>query len=141
MENAPQKSPELSSMLSSLLSNPELMGKIKSAVEASQVASAPTAPVSSFAPEAAATEPPQNPLASVLNSPELMEKLPQILATVKPLMAASAPPSKEQRELSEAEKRRALFMALKPFLSPERCRMLDAILQISQLGAAARQLL
>ncbi|MBE6634402.1 MAG: hypothetical protein E7620_08710 [Ruminococcaceae bacterium] len=140
MENDPQKTPDLSAMLSSLLSNPELMGRIKSAVEASQTNTAQSEAVSVAAPNTSSATT-ANPLNAVLSSPELMAKLPQILATVKPLMETATSPQKEPHKLTEAEKRYALLMALKPFLSPERCRTLDAILQISQLGSAARQLL
>lgn len=123
--------------LSTLLSDPEWMGRMQGIL-------------SSAIKSAEASEPaPQSPplagistgdgLAGLLNDPALLAKLPQILATVKPLLSglsapAAASPHKEEVPKSIPVCRDNLLLALKPFLSPKRCEAVDSMLRIAKLG-------
>ncbi len=77
-------------------------------------------------------------IASLLGNPALMEKLPHMLSAVKPMLSASSdsPP----REASPEQRREALLLALKPFLSPERQRAVDTLLQVSHMGLLLKNL-
>ena len=76
-------------------------------------------------------------ISSLLGNPELMEKLPRMLAAVKPMLSA---PESPPREFSPEQKREALLLALKPFLSPERQRAVDTLLQVSHMGLLLKNL-
>ena len=82
----------------------------------------------------------QSPIEMIIHSddcPELMEKLPRMLAAVKPMLSA---PESPPRESSPEQKREALLLALKPFLSPERQRAVDTLLQVSHMGLLLKNL-
>ena len=129
--------------LSTLLSDPEWMGRMQGIL-------------SSAIKSAEASEPaPQSPplagistgdgLAGLLNDPALLAKLPQILATVKPLLSwlsapTSAAPHQEEAPKSIPVCRDNLLLALKPFLSPERQRAVDTLLQVSRMGLLLKNL-
>jgi hypothetical protein len=89
-------------------------------------------------------------LSALLSNPELIANLPKIISTVKPIMemisgkeasvksseatvAASArlPALSEKKE---PDRRAALLCAMKPYLSPERCRTIDYVIKLSHLG-------
>ena len=134
--------PSLTNALSSLLSNPEMMEKIRAL--AGQAAS--ESKIASDTPTEAlpASALPADGLASVLSDPALMAKLPQIMTMLKPMMDAQS--SGEAKAVSAPRARNAedcrndLLLALKPFLSPERCRAVDTMLRISKLGTVIRQI-
>ena len=117
-----------SNLLSSLLSNPEIMAKLGALMGETTGSTTP----------AAAPPIPSDGLATVLSNPELLAKLPDVMAMLKPLQAAngslSAPPSEKAGRRSREDCRNDLLLALKPFLSPERCQAVDAMLRISKLG-------
>ena len=136
--------PSLTNALSSLLSNPEMMEKIRAL--AGQAAS--ESKIASDTPTEAlpASALPADGLASVLGDPALMAKLPQIMTMLKPMMESQ--PSGETKAVSVSaphtrnaeDCRNDLLLALKPFLSPERCRAVDTMLRISKLGTVIRQI-
>ena len=128
----------LSGMLSSLLSNPEMMEKLRAMV--GQLPSVGEPP----APSVSEPSPPPIPtdgLAAVLSDPKLMSELPQIMTMLRPMLGAAptvSPSPKKERNAEDC--RNDLLLALKPFLSPERCRAIDTMLRISKLGTVIRQI-
>ena len=117
-----------SNLLSSLLSNPEIMAKLGALMGETAGSTTP----------AAAPPIPSDGLATVLSNPELLAKLPDVMAMLKPMQAANGslptPPSEKAGRRSREDCRNDLLLALKPFLSPERCQAVDAMLRISKLG-------
>ena len=142
----------MAGMLNALLSNPDLLQKIGSAVGAMQntaqmpqsTAAQSESETSSNSKETAVptASASVDGLSSILSDPSMLEKLPQIIAVMKPLMESiptSAPAVKEAKQSPELC-RDNLLCALKPFLSPERRDAVDAILRISRLGTVFQQL-
>lgn len=132
--------PPFSDALSNLLSNPEMMEKIRTIAE-----QLPSGIPSNDSGESA-PPPPQPPssadgLASVLANPQMMAMLPQIMAMLGPMLGANenGSASRKQEKTPEAC-RNDLLLALKPFLSPERCHAIDTMLRISKLGNVIRQI-
>ena len=144
-------------LLSALLSNPDLIrrvGTVLGAMQGTQQAQATGVPsdeaakaeegTPTSAPQATPTSAgaAQDGLSSLLSDPAMLEKLPQIIAVMKPLMGAmpSPQPPTEEKRASPELCRDNLLCALKPFLSPERCEAVDAIMRISKLGTVFKQL-
>ena len=88
-------------------------------------------------------------LSSLLSNPELLANLPKIISTVKPLMemlgskeaakhadatvqASTSVPSANEKK--DTDRRAALLCAMKPYLSPDRCRTIDYVIKLSHLG-------
>ena len=124
-----------SDLLSNLLSNPEMMEKIRAIAE--QLPSVDSQNQTSIG---TATSPSDG-LTSVLSDPQMMAKLPQMMAMIGPLLGASSDTAQTHRQEKTAEIcRNDLLLALKPFLSPERCRAIDTMLRIAKLGNVIRQI-
>ena len=100
-------------------------------------------------------------LGAVLSNPELMAKLPQMMAMLRPMQeqqpaadsTTEAPPAAAQTapagpavpaiatpQKKATDRRTALLVALKPFLSDDRKNAVDAMLRISALGDVLRRL-
>ena len=100
-------------------------------------------------------------LGAVLSNPELMAKLPQIMAMLRPMLeqqpaadsttgaspaaaqtapAGPAVPAIATPQKKATDRRTALLVALKPFLSDDRKNAVDAMLRISALGDVLRRL-
>lgn len=151
-ENARESAP-----LSSLLSDPKLLSTLTGLLG--------TAPVGTR--ERDTQQPPSLPegLGSVLSNPELMAKLPSVMAMLRPMIETTgtrnaaeetAPKESPAEEASEGGAvpavapshghaprercRKDLLLALKPFLSKERCEAVDMILRLSALGTVLKQL-
>ncbi len=71
-----------------------------------------------------------------LSDPRLLSALPTVLS----LLRTTSPPRKKEGGGSRAECRDRLLIALKPFLSPERCAAVDTLLRISSLGNVLKKL-
>lgn len=145
------QAPPLSDLLGGLLSNPELMGKIKeiaTSLQSSPKDAEPQAISTSASPQAtpAGAIPSVDGLANILNDPALLEKLPTLLAVMKPLLATTPQPTPHNALSSHSDPhnlplcRDNLLLALKPFLSPERCQAIDSMLRIAKLGQILGQL-
>ena len=137
----------IAEMLSSVLSNPELLQKIRDTVgttgnDGKSVVTEASAS-NSVAAEASPTAPPVDGLASILANPEMMAKLPQVMALLSPMLEKSIPtqatPAVSLPKSSESH-RNELLLALKPFLSPERQNAVDVMLRVSQLGQVLRHI-
>ena len=122
-------------MLSTLLSNPEAMQRLRGMLEGmvgsgkSSVEKSDTdAPTDSKAVN-------MDGLSAVLSNHEILARLPQMMAAFKPLIDAKGDAHTEAKKPSSpSQNREHLLLALKPFLSKERCDAVDTILRISQLG-------
>ena len=125
--------------LTSILSNPEAMARIRAM--AAQFASnqAPPAPEISISPPSV-NAPPIDGLASVLSNPELMAKLPQMMSMLAPMLSSTQAPAQSNAPKSTEDYRNDLLQALRPFLSPERSQAIDAMLRIAKLGTILRQI-
>ena len=131
----------LSDTLSTLLSNPEMMEKIRSI--AGQLSPQPAAPATETFHSHSANSLPADGLASVLSDPDLMAKLPQMMAVLKPMLSTNVDSGRsldQNHPRSTEDCRNDLLLALKPFLSPERCHAIDTMLRIAKLGTVIRQI-
>ena len=146
MEQDAQRQPSqsdaspFSDMLSNLLSNPDMMEKIHAIAEQipTGVSSGESAKLDAAVSK---NEPTADGLAAVLADPQMMAKLPQMVAVLGPLLGSggsnqATPPREKNAEAC----RNDLLLALKPFLSPERCHAIDTMLRISKLGSVIRQI-
>ena len=134
-----------SDLLGTLLANPEMMQKLKAVLGTMMADSSASSATPATAEESAdgrqtvaTTKTMGDGLATLLSNPAMIERLPQMLAVLKPMMEANAEKKPQAAESVNASSpvhhREHLLLALKPFLSKERCEAVDAILRISQLG-------
>ena len=74
------------------------------------------------------------PTASMLGAlpPDLMAKLPALMGAIGPLLGDKG---------SKKDEKTALLLALKPYMSPERCDAIDKLIMLGHLGEVMRQLL
>ena len=143
---APTPSADAGALLGKLLSSPDLVKNLSSVLGASGTAD-PTASVSA----SASAENVGEGISRVLSNPEMMAKLPDVMKMLAPMMQqgsssgapvpAVAPPSHGGGERDRRGCRNDLLVALKPFLSPERCRAIDMLLGLSRLGDALQKML
>ncbi|MGN1473572.1 MAG: hypothetical protein ACI4WZ_05810 [Eubacteriales bacterium] len=97
--------------------------------------------------------PSSDPFTAMLGNPEFLRKLPEMLSAVGPLLAnlGASPagtfsqPSQASPQLPEfaghsspfnrreQDRRKALLLALKPYLSPERAETVDQIIRLTEL--------
>ncbi len=79
-------------------------------------------------------------LSGLLSNPEMLAKLPAMIETVKPMLQnLSSPPREDKERLpKEHDRRAALLLALKPYLSPHRCEAVDYIVKISGITKLLR---
>lgn len=143
-----------SALLGKLLSNPDLIRNLSSILGGTSVAT-----TNQTATEQPPLPPPIAPsilnegavadgISRVLSNPEMMAKLPDVMKMLAPMMQQAQSPSAEAVPTSaslapigtgggERDRRGCrndLLVALKPFLSPERCRAIDMLLGLSRLG-------
>jgi hypothetical protein len=124
-----------SNLLSSLLSNPEIMAKLGALMGETAGSTTP----------AAAPPIPSDGLATVLSNPELLAKLPDVMAMLKPMQAAngslSAPPSEKAGRRSREDCRNDLLLALKPFLSKEKQSAVERMIRMLELTSVIRSVM
>jgi hypothetical protein len=144
IETTSQKSADPSALLGSLLSNPDLLRNISSMLGGGTT----TAEQAPSAPPSASSEGVADGISRVLSNPEMMAKLPDVMKMLAPMVqgAQSSPPvslspAREQGERDRRGCRNDLLIALKPFLSPERCRAIDMLLGLSRLGDALQKMI
>ena len=155
IESSSPPAADAGALLGKLLSNPDLLRNISSAIGSSAGAGAgETTPVPT--PETPPAAPQEGAVADgisrVLNNPEMMAKLPDVMRMLAPMMQNSVPAQEASIPASAApihnsggKDRRGcrndLLLALKPFLSPERCRAIDMLLGLSRLGDALQKMI
>ena len=152
-------SEKLSGAINSLLSNPELlqnmMSMLAGASEGSQGATnngAEHTPAANIEADKSLSIPTSakvdvtpatdtggsNPLGNILSDPALMAKLPEVIATISPFISGGIGNKESSHTSSDKQpcpdKRLALLLALKPYLSHERCEAIDYIMKINKLG-------
>ena len=130
-------------MLGTLLSNPELLQRLGGILGGMMQSPAPQKAeehIETVANTSAPSSFPSDGLSAILSNPAMMEKLPQIMAMMKPMLASAPPPKPSPTASPQINDRERLLLALKPFLSHERCEAVDAILHISRLGSVFQQL-
>ena len=145
---------DASALLGKLLSNPDLLRNLSSVLGATsgsgggggQTVSEPQA-----APSLMNNETVTEGISRVLSNPEMMAKLPDVMKMLAPMMQgaqsaapAIAPASVAVSHGDERDKRGCrndLLLALKPFLSPERCRAIDMLLGLSRLGDVLQKMI
>ena len=142
-------SPDASALLGKLLSNPELVRNLSSVLGASGAVGVEQKP--SITANSGGENTVQEGISRVLSNPEMMAKLPDVMKMLAPMMQASpsalvapTPPSEAPphgREHDRRNCRNDLLLALKPFLSPERCRAIDMLLGLSRLGDALQKMI
>ncbi|MBO5670927.1 MAG: hypothetical protein J6S41_05195 [Clostridia bacterium] len=114
---------ELQSAVQSILSDPafaKLVGELSGA--------APSAPP--------AEEQKDPPPAIPQIPPEMLAKLPQMMSAIAPLLAGGKGGKKEDGpsgDKGDAEKRKRLLAALKPYLSSSRREAVDSILKVTEM--------
>lgn len=144
MEQEAQSSPQanenaFSDALSSILSNHDMMEKIRTIAGQMRPDNAEQSSMESPIPQQSTTIPSDG-LASVLSDPDLMAKLPQMMTLLKPMLAANSNATDKGNKKTSEDCRNDLLLALKPFLSAERCQAIDTMLRISKLGTVIRQI-
>ena len=166
----PSPSADSSALIGKLLSNPDLIRNISAMLGvSSQGGTSQTAPAPPTVPSTPnekttdQTTPPSPAVPSnegtvadgishVLSNPEMMAKLPDVMKMLAPMMQqvqspggeslpASAAPAHEGGGYDRRGCRNDLLLALKPFLSPERCRAIDMLLGLSRLGDALQKMI
>ncbi len=153
------------SLLTSLLSDPNLLERVKAVFKSSAQTTADSSaqetaesepaddaePVSNAgSPGNDRADPPRSQnatdgLASILSDPAVLEKIPQVMAMLQPMTdRLSANPSVDGGSRVDiangSAERDRLLLALKPFLSRERQEAVDALLRIAKLGVLLKQL-
>ncbi len=155
IESTSPKNADAGALLGSLLSNPDLIRNISS-----MLGGASTAEAEQPSPTPSEASPINNEVVAdsisrVLSNPEMMAKLPEVMKMLAPMMqqmqsaqAASAPTSvpvsaapSHGADRDRRGCRNDLLVALKPFLSPERCRAIDMLLGLSRLGDALQKMI
>ena len=63
---------------------------------------------------------------------ELLGKLPMLMSALGPMMSGSGDQAKDDKT--------ALLLALKPYMSPQRCDAIDKLIMFSRLSEIMRQL-
>lgn len=152
-----------SNPLGALLSNPALLNTLSGLLGGSS-----ENPLGVNDAEKQTTDALSEGIGNVLSNPEVMAKLPAVMELLKPMLFAPPISSAKQEEKStdadttesphtEAipagafpsfdktasprdRSRNDLLLALKPFLSRERCEAVDMILRLSALGAVLHRL-
>ena len=153
IESGTPKPVDASALLGSLLSNPDLIRNISSVFgksgDGAGESAQPPPPVN--VPFLGNSEAVADGISRVLSNPEMMAKLPDVMKMLAPMMQqtegkqGSSQPSAATPTHSVGQDRRGcrndLLIALKPFLSPERCRAIDMLLGLSRLGDALQKMM
>ena len=152
IESSAPPSADAGALLGKLLSNPDLIRNISSMLGKSGEGAG------AVEQQASPSQPPlENPqamadgISRVLSNPEMMAKLPDVMKMLAPMMqqtqsaeGASAPVSATPSHGAGQDRhscRNDLLLALKPFLSPERCRAIDMLLGLSRLGDVLQKMI
>lgn len=149
IESTSPKLADTGALLGSLLSNPDLIRNISSMLGGAGVGAIQEAsPQSSNPPLLGNNEAVADGISRVLSNPEMMAKLPDVMKMLAPMVQQAQPPKEASvPAIATAGKDRGhgcrndLLLALKPFLSPERCRAIDMLLGLSRLGDVLQKMI
>ena len=121
---------DFSAMLDKVLSNPEILTTVASAL--SGVSSNGGAEASNKDTEKPSAE--QSVAAPApLDTDAMMQKLPQMMKMLSPMLSGSGAKNHSPAH-DPSDKRTCLLLAIKPYLSPERCEAIDYIIKFSKLS-------
>jgi len=132
--------------LAALLADKELLSRLSGVIEtmksqatpppADTPSPTPTEPADGAQETATSTEPTLSPdaLSAVLSNPELMAKLPDVMTALTPVLKGNSP------KKAPPDRRTALLLALRPYLSEGRCEAIDYITRIGKLGDVVKNL-
>ena len=107
---------QISQMLDKVLSNPELIATVASALSAS-------------ASKESEAEPKKESVPSFAVPADLGDKLPEIMNMLKPMLGPAS--SGKSRE---SDNRACLLNAVKPYVNPHRCEAIDYMIKFSRLA-------
>ena len=157
MESSSPPVADTGALLGKLLSNPDLLRSISSVVGSSGTVGAgnpPSMPVTENSSTAPKGDAMADGISRVLANPEMMAKLPDVMKMLAPMVqqsgnqAGGAVPTLAASaqgggggDRDRRGCRNDLLVALKPFLSPERCRAIDMLLGLSRLGDALQKMI
>ena len=128
------------SMLSGMLSNPEIMSKLSGVISSLTRHDEKAASNEHEDAKAASTTPDiAEKLSSVLENKELMSALPDVMTALAPMMSSGGGKCEGKgddgsHKKESCDKRTALLLALKPYMSPRRREAIDYIIRINKLG-------
>ena len=157
LESNSPTSVDSGALLGKLLSNPDLIRNISSMLQKSGEGTTQEGTMQEGTPPPTNLPPLGNNeavvdgISRVLSNPEMMAKLPDVMKMLAPMMqqtqssqGASVPASATPSHGGEHDRkgcRNDLLLALKPFLSPERCRAIDMLLGLSRLGDVLQKMI
>lgn len=151
VESTTPKPADPNALLSSLLSNPDLIRNISSMLGKSGEGTAEQATQTPSSALPLNNEAVTDGISRVLSNPEMIAKLPEVMKMLAPMMqqtqsaqSASVPASNTPSHGGGQDRkgcRNDLLIALKPFLSPERCRAIDMLLGLSRLGDVLQKMI
>ena len=120
--------PDISTLFGELLANKELMNMIGEITGKAQSQDNEKQPAA------------QSPsLDSLLSKSDVMSKLPEVIGVITPLLSSNSAGS-HSSNTRDTDKRLALLMALKPYLSSKRCEAIDYIAKMSKLSQTVKDL-
>ena len=126
---------DFSAMLDKVLSNPEILTTVASAI--SGMSGAENAQTQEPSSEVSAEESAQPTVGSV-DVDAMMQKLPQMMALLGPMLSGAS--AKGGGAAPASDKRTCLLSAIKPYLSPARCEAIDYIIKFSKLSEILKTL-
>ena len=135
--------PEVSSGegLLSLLSNPDAMNKMAGALSRLGILDGEEQPEEKSTDEGSVptASDTRDPLSSLLSNPEILSKIPTILSALSASSGkgSATPPSHKDKG---KDRRIALLLALRPYLSPHRREIVDYLVKMNKLGEIFKSL-
>lgn len=135
-----QGSPPLADMITKLMSNPELMGIIASAI-GKQDASKDSAP-STDRPESETT-PAASPIEdSISQGSDISSKLPEVMAALAPMLSGGGKGLSEamKKTAKQDDRRSCLLRAIKPYVSHGRGEAIDLMLRLAGISEILKNL-
>lgn len=126
--STPEENANLSAMIAEVMKNPELakmVAEIKANMASGETAAAGEAP---GAEASAASAAPAASAPSGAIPPDVLAKLPEMMAVL-----GKGGPGKDTPAARDAENRRRLLVALRPYLNPARKDAVESILKVTQI--------
>ena len=120
---------DFSAILDKVLSNPDILTTVASALSGASNGTGEAESKSTDAPRAE-----ESAMASApLDTDVMMQKLPQIMKMLSPMISGTGAKNHAPAH-DPTDKRACLLLAIKPYLSKERCEAIDYIIKFSKLS-------
>ena len=120
---------DFSAMIDKVLSNPEILTTVAAAL--SSGGTGEESNIGKAAEKEKAEESVQ--ASSALDTDAMMQRLPQMMKLLSPMLSGGGAKS-QGPAAAPSDKRTCLLLAIKPYLSPERCEAIDYIVKFSKLS-------